>query len=135
VKIDRDLHLADVYSETADSITIKEHTDDTYEYATPEDAVNIKRAKKRSSISEGEYDVVQQSVIKDGQQKQTECLNTYSHVAISKSKTPEVKDVAIDDNVYDVSSCAQQTSAPLVMTSGGNIYGNYETATGETAQS
>ncbi|XP_053408208.1 uncharacterized protein LOC123559999 isoform X2 [Mercenaria mercenaria] len=114
-------YLADAYSETADSIVMKEtsvyETADTSQYAIPEDA--LKKARHRKSIGENEYDVLQKT--KKTQQKFTG--NTYNHVTLVSSKDRRGSSNQ-DENTYDVTNYGKQN--PVIISPNdltGNMYG------------
>ncbi|XP_060604169.1 uncharacterized protein LOC132757012 isoform X2 [Ruditapes philippinarum] len=114
-------HLVEGYSETADSIVMKEtsvyETADTSEYAIPEDA--LKKARQRQSIGENEYDVLQKS----NEMPKKYTGNAYNHVTIVPQKD-RLGSSNQEENVYDVTNYGKQNSvivSPKDLS--GNIYG------------
>ncbi|XP_052253694.1 uncharacterized protein LOC127860023 isoform X3 [Dreissena polymorpha] len=126
---DRRPTLSDGYSETADSVNFKEaqhyEVSDISEYATPSDAVTggPRTARPRSSIIEGEYDVISNSKATDKSKRQVAVVKAYSHVAIVPANQRRESDSYME-NAYDVSTLNKQTTVTISQQDGtGNVYG------------
>ncbi|KAL4229530.1 hypothetical protein ACF0H5_012570 [Mactra antiquata] len=101
--------LADNYSETVDSMAMKEQvvyeTPNNSEYATPDDA--IRKARQRQSIGENEYDVINSDPKK---KKPTGgAVHAYNHVTLVSTKDKQ-SNSDLDENQYDVTNYGRQAT-------------------------
>ncbi|KAH3702239.1 hypothetical protein DPMN_077247 [Dreissena polymorpha] len=127
---DRRPNLLEGFSETADSVHFKDaqhyEVSDISEYATPSDAETggPRTARPRSSIIEGEYDVISNSKATDKSKRQVAVVKAYSHVAIVPANQRRESDSNIE-NAYDVSTLNKQTTVTISQQDGtGNVYGH-----------
>ena len=110
-----DTKLSEVYSDAADSIVIKRQSDleDKKDYATPEDALPMEKARVRTSVAGDEYDVL--SDVPKPKNSSKDQINVYNHVQIAQAE---------EDNTYDVTSLARnKTNIQHHNDVTGNTYG------------
>ncbi|XP_052804598.1 uncharacterized protein LOC128234412 isoform X2 [Mya arenaria] len=124
--------LADNYSETADSVTFNAlKSSEASEYATPSDALGgggPKTARPRSSLIEGEYDVLQQGNAQtDKPKRKVAIVNAYNHVIIVPPNQDRASGSKECENEYDVSTLHKQTNIVVDPEKGsGNVYGHVD---------
>ncbi|XP_052807182.1 uncharacterized protein LOC128236321 [Mya arenaria] len=125
-------NLADNYSETADSVTFNAlKSSEANDYATPSDALlggGPKTARSRSSLIEGEYDVLQQGNTQtDKPKREVAKVNAYNHVTIVPPNQDRASGSKEGENEYDVSTLHKQTNIVVDPEKGsGNVYGHVD---------
>ncbi|XP_052253482.1 uncharacterized protein LOC127859921 isoform X2 [Dreissena polymorpha] len=127
---DRRPTFSDGNSKTADSVNFKDaqhyEVSDISEYATSSVAVTggPRTARPRSSIIEGEYDVISNSRATDKSKRQVAVVKAYSHVAIVPANQRRDSDSNME-NAYDVSTLIKQKTVTILQQDGtGNVNGH-----------